>query len=150
MSGSVAYGGTYGSARNWGDRSRSGTRGQWGGASPSSSEGWGATAARARRTPVQQDFVSPGGRRAAASLTLPAGRHVDHDAFDDVPPEEFTQRSYDERDPIVVLPGQAVRHKKFGKGVVERIESGDKPTVVARFPGYGPKRILAEFLDFDV
>lgn len=94
--------------------------------------------------------ASPGGRRAAASIQLPPGRHVDREAFDDVAPEHFDEAAYDDREPVVVLPGQRVNHKKFGRGVVERVEPGDKPTVVARFSGYGPKRILAEYLDFDV
>jgi DNA helicase-2/ATP-dependent DNA helicase PcrA len=112
-----------------------------------SSDGWGATRARSGRPSYEE--TSPGGRRASARLELPKGRHLDRDAFDDLPPDEFGQESYDEGETVVVLPGQRVRHKKFGRGIVERVESGDKPTVVARFSGYGPKRILAEYLDFE-
>jgi DNA helicase II / ATP-dependent DNA helicase PcrA len=49
---------------------------------------------------------------------------------------------------ITVRPGQRVRHARFGQGIVEGVESGGKPTVIVRFPGYGTRRIVAEFLDF--
>jgi hypothetical protein len=68
---------------------------------------------------------------------------------DEIPPDDFYQPSYDEGEAVVVRPGQRVRHKKFGKGVVERVEAGSPPMVVARFPGYGPKKIVAQFLEFE-
>jgi DNA helicase-2/ATP-dependent DNA helicase PcrA len=43
-------------------------------------------------------------------------------------------------------PGRAVMHPKFGRGVVESIEPGSSPVVVARFKSVGSKRIKAEFL----
>src|SRR5690606_40063453 len=60
-------------------------------------------------------------------------------SIDEIPADDFYQEIYDETDSVIVRPGQRVRHKKFGKGVVERVETGSTPTVVARFPGYGPK-----------
>jgi DNA helicase-2/ATP-dependent DNA helicase PcrA len=43
-------------------------------------------------------------------------------------------------------PGIAVQHQKFGRGIVEAIEPGHSPIVVARFKSVGQKRIKAEFL----
>ncbi len=100
-------------------------------------------------------WTSPGGRRAAASISVPQerapalGRHIDSDAFDDLPADDFADPSYDAEEEHVVRPGQKVSHKKFGVGRVERVESGTPPTVVVRFAGYGPKRIVATFLQFD-
>lgn len=46
-----------------------------------------------------------------------------------------------------VRPGSHVRHVRFGEGVVQSVEGGIKPSVVASFPGFGEKRILLEFLE---
>lgn len=109
------------------------------------SSGWGAT--RARPSPPRAvEETSPGGRRAARHIEV-ARPH--QEMVDEMPNDDFFQESYDDADPVIVRPGQKVRHKKFGRGIVERVEAGDKPTVVARFPGYGPKRIIAEFLEFE-
>jgi DNA helicase-2/ATP-dependent DNA helicase PcrA len=67
----------------------------------------------------------------------PGGRYVDHEFFDD--------RS----DPITDMPlrrGARVRHARFGDGEVLRIVSVGEPAVVAFFPGWGEKKILARFL----
>ncbi|HSC87219.1 MAG TPA: UvrD-helicase domain-containing protein [Polyangiaceae bacterium] len=96
-----------------------------------------------------QPPTSAGGRVASASLELrPGDRFVEREADGG---DEHVQESYDDggREAIVVRPGQKVTHKKFGRGVVERVEGGSTPTIVARFPGYGPKRIVAQFLEFD-
>ncbi len=133
--------------RSWGGNSSwnsSSSGSSWGGGSS-----WGATSARSARAAEPRSTVSPGGRSAAQQISVPQGRSIDRDAFDDLPADEFDQDSYDDREPVIVRPGQKVRHKKFGQGVVERVETGAKPTVVARFPGYGPKRIVAEFLEFE-
>ncbi|HMA93094.1 MAG TPA: hypothetical protein VKP30_10435, partial [Polyangiaceae bacterium] len=43
--------------------------------------------------------------------------------------------------------GQIVEHARFGRGRVERVESGgDTLAVVAKFPGFGSRKILAKFL----
>ena len=42
--------------------------------------------------------------------------------------------------------GARVRHDRFGEGEVRRIESSGEPAVVAFFPGWGEKKILARFL----
>ena len=46
-----------------------------------------------------------------------------------------------------VRPGSHVRHARFGEGVVQSVDGGMKPSVVANFPGFGEKRILLEFLE---
>jgi len=50
---------------------------------------------------------------------------------------------------IQVHPGSIVRHKQFGEGVVERVEYGSAPTVVAKFKDHGTRRIHAKFLEYD-
>jgi DNA helicase II / ATP-dependent DNA helicase PcrA len=68
----------------------------------------------------------------------PGERIVDSDAFDDVGSDEGSG----------VRPGDRVRHARFGRGIVESVEqSGSEPTIVARFPGYGTRRIRAGFLE---
>src|SRR5690606_29123434 len=114
-------------------------RSAWGGPS------WGATRARPRPA-NESEPISPSGRKAARQIEIPRRNDV---SVDDFSPDDFYQESYDETDSVIVRPGQRVRHKKFGKGVVERVEAGATPTIVARFPGYGPKRIIAEFLEFE-
>ena len=50
---------------------------------------------------------------------------------------------------IQVHPGSIVRHKQFGEGVVERVEFGSAPTVVAKFKDFGTRRIHAKFLEYE-
>ncbi len=78
---------------------------------------------------------SAGAARARAPLA-PGERIVDRDAFDDLPAEESA-----------LQPGARVLHRQFGSGIVEHVEPGRAPTVVATFPGVGVKRIRAEFLE---
>jgi DNA helicase-2/ATP-dependent DNA helicase PcrA len=39
-----------------------------------------------------------------------------------------------------------VMHQKFGRGEVMQIVSHGEPAVVAFFPGWGEKKVLARFL----
>jgi hypothetical protein len=78
----------------------------------------------------------------------PGERFVDPDTFGDTA-HDALDPVYEDQEPIEVRPGQRVRHKKFGQGVIERLEPGAEPRVLARFPGYGPKLLLARFLEFD-
>src|SRR5690606_29605683 len=48
---------------------------------------------------------------------------------------------------IVLRPGAPVHHATFGRGVVESVEPGSSPTVVARFASVGRKRVKAQFLE---
>lgn len=50
---------------------------------------------------------------------------------------------------IQVRPGSRVFHKQFGEGIVERVEFGNAPTVVAKFKEYGTRRIHAKFLEYE-
>lgn len=50
---------------------------------------------------------------------------------------------------IQVHPGSIVRHKQFGEGIVERVEFGSAPTVVAKFKDFGTRRIHAKFLEYE-
>jgi DNA helicase-2/ATP-dependent DNA helicase PcrA len=65
------------------------------------------------------------------------GRYVDHDFFDD------------RVEPVTDMPlrrGARVRHDRFGDGEVRRVVNVGEPAVVAFFPGWGEKKILARFL----
>ena len=42
--------------------------------------------------------------------------------------------------------GMAVMHEKFGRGEVMKLVSVGEPAVVAFFPGWGEKKVLARFL----
>ena len=42
--------------------------------------------------------------------------------------------------------GMTVRHEKFGRGEVLNVVSVGEPAVVAFFPGWGEKKVLARFL----
>src|SRR5690606_4336886 len=123
-----------------------GTPGRFGSSSRGGASAWGATRAGSggRRWDTSSSMpASPGGRLAQSELRLaPGERVVDRDAFDDLAAEGHGED-------VIVRPGDRVRHAKFGRGVVERVETGAAPSVVARFPGYGSKRILAQFLEFE-
>jgi len=70
----------------------------------------------------------------------PQGRTVDYTAFGDVSVET-------EGGPVgrgMLKRGARVFHRRFGNGVVEQCEGNDK--VVARFKGFGPKKVLLEYL----
>jgi DNA helicase II / ATP-dependent DNA helicase PcrA len=70
-------------------------------------------------------------------ILAPGSRVVERD--------EYSHDSAEEGQAL--RPGSHVRHVRFGEGVVKSIEGGIKPSVVARFPGFGEKRILLEFLE---
>jgi DNA helicase-2/ATP-dependent DNA helicase PcrA len=67
----------------------------------------------------------------------PSGRYVDHDFFDDRTSEVHE---------MPIRRGARVRHDRFGVGQVLRFVSVGEPAVVAFFPGWGEKKILARFL----
>ncbi|HEY1692185.1 MAG TPA: UvrD-helicase domain-containing protein [Polyangiaceae bacterium] len=67
----------------------------------------------------------------------PGSRYVDHEFFDD--------RSDDVTD-MNLRRGARVKHDRFGEGQVVRVVSVGEPAVVAFFPGWGEKKILARFL----
>jgi DNA helicase-2/ATP-dependent DNA helicase PcrA len=53
------------------------------------------------------------------------------------------------QDEAGIRPGDRVRHQRFGTGVVERVELGASPMIVARFGPHGSRRILASYLTLD-
>jgi DNA helicase-2/ATP-dependent DNA helicase PcrA len=67
----------------------------------------------------------------------PGSRFVDHEFFDDRPDEVTEMR---------LRRGARVKHDRFGEGEVVRVVSVGEPAVVAFFPGWGEKKILARFL----
>jgi hypothetical protein len=79
------------------------------------------------------------GSAPPAARLKPGERVVDREAFDDVAADDGT----------VPRAGDRVKHVRFGVGVIESVEGAmGTPTIVARFPGYGTRRIKADFLDF--
>jgi DNA helicase-2/ATP-dependent DNA helicase PcrA len=80
----------------------------------------------------------PMARPAAEPRLVPGERYVDRDAFDDTPHEANGLEG--------LRRGSRVRHARFGEGEVRRIEHATEVMVVAFFPGWGEKKILARFL----
>ncbi len=75
--------------------------------------------------------------RAPSPASEPGDRYVDHEFFDD------------RREDVADMPlrrGARVRHDRFGEGEVLRVVSVGEPAVVAFFPGWGERKILARFL----
>ncbi len=70
----------------------------------------------------------------------PGERFVDREFFDD----RSSGGDMDAGGPL--RRGSRVAHTRFGEGEVRRVEMGAEPTVVAFFPGWGEKKILARFL----
>jgi hypothetical protein len=87
------------------------------------------------RAPARSSSRAPEGRGPSRA---PEGRTVDYSAFDDVPSRSAAPSAGG-------LPrGTRVFHRRFGSGVVEQSEGPDK--VVARFKGFGSKKVLLEYL----
>jgi DNA helicase-2/ATP-dependent DNA helicase PcrA len=74
-----------------------------------------------------------------------AGRYVDREVFDDL---EGSHGAADSST-SALRRGSRVRHARFGEGEVRRIEHSAELIVVAFFPGWGEKKILARFLQQD-
>jgi DNA helicase-2/ATP-dependent DNA helicase PcrA len=77
--------------------------------------------------------------QAAAQTTSlqPGDRYVDHDDADAASPQ---------KNKVPLRRGARVRHERFGEGRVVSVVSAGEPAVVALFPGWGEKKILARFL----
>jgi hypothetical protein len=74
---------------------------------------------------------------------------IDTSAFGDLPPRSFRG---DAPHPGAVTEsglrrGTRVYHRRFGSGIVEECEGPDK--VVARFKGFGTKKVMQEFLTIE-
>jgi DNA helicase-2/ATP-dependent DNA helicase PcrA len=68
----------------------------------------------------------------------PGERFVDREFFSDA------HQGTEEAAPL--RRGSRVMHERFGEGEVRRVENAAEPAVVAFFPGWGEKKILARFL----
>ena len=77
--------------------------------------------------------------QAPRAVSLPVGTRVVEREADDSQVGEGIQ----------VRPGSIVRHKQFGEGIVEKVEFGMTPTVVAKFKDHGTRRIHAKFLEYE-
>jgi DNA helicase-2/ATP-dependent DNA helicase PcrA len=73
----------------------------------------------------------------SAEVKQPGERYVDREAFDDTAHDVATPELH---------RGARVRHARFGEGEVRRVEHANELMVVAFFPGWGEKKILARFL----
>jgi DNA helicase-2/ATP-dependent DNA helicase PcrA len=62
--------------------------------------------------------------------------------------EMWVDKSYDQTsEKQSIVPGQKVRHSRYGVGEVVDVRPGSKPKVVVRFPAWGQKTIMADFLE---
>ncbi len=77
--------------------------------------------------------------QAPRAVSLPVGTRVVEREADDSEAGEGIQ----------VRIGSIVRHKQFGEGIVEKVEFGSMPTVVAKFKDHGVRRIHAKFLEYE-
>jgi DNA helicase-2/ATP-dependent DNA helicase PcrA len=100
---------------------------------------------RARSAPPSSSSPSPWGEmpirplssRGAPAPAREAGeRYVDNEFFDDAPT--------DNDEPI--RRGSRVFHERFGEGEVLNVVASADPMIVAFFPGWGEKKVLARFL----
>jgi len=110
----------------------------------SSSRGLAPMPSWSQRRPADPAPSSWRPERSAPSTPPPSGvqageRYVDRDFFDDAGDgggDESMRR------------GARVLHSRFGEGEVRRVETANmgEPAVVAFFPGWGEKKVLARFL----
>jgi DNA helicase-2/ATP-dependent DNA helicase PcrA len=103
------------------------------GASSSSFGGGGSPGGGAWRHPQ-----AGSARPAPAPARAPGERFVDR--------EFFADDSGAGDGEVQLRRGSRVRHDRFGEGEVRSVENVGEPAVVAFFPGWGEKKILARFL----
>jgi DNA helicase-2/ATP-dependent DNA helicase PcrA len=84
-----------------------------------------------------QAAARPSSPPPAAREVAPGERYVDREFFDD---------HAGESEALPLRRGSRVFHERFGEGEVRRVEASAEPAVVAFFPGWGEKKILARFL----
>ncbi|MEY2933226.1 MAG: hypothetical protein RL033_3975 [Pseudomonadota bacterium] len=95
--------------------------------------------------PSRPTAARPGASRPAPSRAS-GGRVVDTSAFSDLPARG--RREADEAESSGGLRrGMRVYHRRFGSGVVEECDGPDK--VVARFKGFGSKKVMQQFLTIE-
>jgi DNA helicase II / ATP-dependent DNA helicase PcrA len=118
------------------------------GASPSpSADARSSSSSSSWSHPHQVDDASEWGAGPAQHLQSPPSRR--HRPSRE-PGERFVE--YDEAggdnisDGVELRRGSTVVHQKFGRGEVMQIVTVGEPAVVAFFPGWGEKKVLARFL----
>lgn len=121
---SLAWGGGY--------RSAGGS-----GAKVSSGKGTGSSGLGTKGVIDRGPAVALSAELPETKVPAPGERFVDKEFFDDPPSSDGD---------VEVRRGDRVTHQRFGEGVVEQVETGKEPTIVARFPGFGVRRVLARFL----
>ncbi len=132
-----------GSAGRWIDRDQMAPT-SWRQRSSSASSGWrhpqgsGASSSRGEESDgwSPPSMAAPGsGRRHRPEVARePGERFVDYDEASDV------------SEGVELRRGSTVVHERFGRGEVMKIVSAGEPAVVAFFPGWGEKKVLARFL----
>jgi DNA helicase-2/ATP-dependent DNA helicase PcrA len=135
----------------------------WGGSSQGS---WGATRARpypSPREPVRSARMpsEPADSDQYSWKRLHAAQHADEYAqdapgadLDQSVPEDEPVIDYAAFDDAPALPrnlriGARVVHERFGRGVIARVEVDARQIVLARFPGFGERRVQAASLRFE-
>jgi DNA helicase-2/ATP-dependent DNA helicase PcrA len=113
-------------------------------ATSSRDSSWSSWSTRSSPRPLPSGFK--GGRPETAHHAAD-DRIVDYGAFDDLAHDDTTQDEHSERQ--VPRMGAPVFHKRYGRGVVERVELGEPVKITARFPGFGSRKVLAQYLRFD-
>jgi DNA helicase-2/ATP-dependent DNA helicase PcrA len=83
------------------------------------------------------DYEPPPVIQPSRPLLAPGERIVEYDVFDDTGGERE------------VRPGAKVFHKRFGRGIVKSVEAGAPPTITAHFPGFGARKVRADYLSFE-
>ena len=129
------YGSDYAGAQSYGGRGNSG------GYANKQGGGGASTHGRSNSGPGSANAAGYAGFNKPAKPPLSPGTRI-------VERDEGAGHHWDGRE-VVLRPGSSVRHKQFGTGVVEAVESGEFPVVVARFSSVGKKRIRAEYLEFE-
>jgi DNA helicase-2/ATP-dependent DNA helicase PcrA len=88
--------------------------------------------------PYSMRWRAPNAERPAPPAD--EGRYVDQEFFDDAPTDDVQEAPR-------LRKGSRVWHERFGEGdVVSVTTGGGEPAVVAYFPGWGQRKVLARFL----
>ena len=95
---------------------------------------WRPTGPRSGTAPSPAPWRHPQSRAPETASREPGERFVEY------------EQSADGGEGVPLQRGMTVRHEKFGRGEVLKIVSVGEPAVVAFFPGWGEKKVLARFL----
>jgi len=137
-----------GTSGRWIDRESMSAPTSWRSRPSSPTSSWRHPTERLRQQESQEVVPSEWGPGPAAwrGGASPAGRSRD-DSPARAPGERFVD--YDVSDVQEGAPlrrGSKVVHERFGRGEVMKVVEASEPAVVAFFPGWGEKKVLARFL----